>query len=284
MKAYIFHKYGIRLIVNDDWKNILAIFNFVEMKLSVITINFNNKVGLERTFNSVFSQTYRHFEYIVIDGGSSDGSKDLLEKYEDKLTYWISEPDTGIYNAMNKGIKRAKGEYLLFLNSGDSLVVDVLQKAINELDGTDIIYGNWYWTDQGKVIHQDIFPDKITFIFLAYHYSLPHQASFIKKELFEKFELYDESLRMVSDWKFFLLAIFKWNCNYRHINLFISYYDKTGFSSNPKNDPIQMSERKQVMDSHFKNFDHLYDNWKELENYRSSRAIRILKKTRLFKF
>ena len=89
--------------------------------ISVITINFNERVGLERTFESVFNQTFQDFEYIVIDGGSNDGSKELIEENTEKISYWISEPDKGIYNAMNKGISVAKGDYLLFLNSGDIL-------------------------------------------------------------------------------------------------------------------------------------------------------------------
>ena len=87
--------------------------------ISIITINFNDKIGLQRTFDSVFAQDFNDFEYIVIDGGSNDGSKELIEENTDKISYWISEPDKGIYNAMNKGIKVANGEYLLFLNSGD---------------------------------------------------------------------------------------------------------------------------------------------------------------------
>ena len=89
--------------------------------ISIITVNFNDKIGLERTLESVFSQNFRNFEYLVIDGGSNDGSKELLEKNSEKINYWVSEPDKGIYNAMNKGISFAKGEYLIFLNSGDHL-------------------------------------------------------------------------------------------------------------------------------------------------------------------
>lgn len=90
-------------------------------KLTIITINLNNKAGLQTTIDSVIAQTYKDFEWIIIDGGSTDGSKELIEKYTNYIKYWVSEPDKGIYNAMNKGIKVAEGEYLQFLNSGDSL-------------------------------------------------------------------------------------------------------------------------------------------------------------------
>ena len=85
------------------------------MKLSIITINYNNKEGLQRTIDSVIGQTWHDFEWIIIDGGSKDGSKELIEQYQQYFAYWCSEPDKGVYNAMNKGIKHAQGEYLLFL-------------------------------------------------------------------------------------------------------------------------------------------------------------------------
>ena len=90
-------------------------------KLSIITINYNNLEGLKRTVESVINQTSKEFEYIVIDGGSNDGSGAYIESKSEHIDYWVSEPDKGIYNAMNKGIAKASGEYLLFLNSGDHL-------------------------------------------------------------------------------------------------------------------------------------------------------------------
>ena len=123
------------------------------MKLSIITINYNNAVGLKKTLDSVAAQTYTDFEYIIVDGASTDGSVDIIREYENALASrpsplashlkWISEPDTGIYNAMNKGIRLAHGEYTLMLNSGDYLVDEqVIEKVLLLLDGTDIIQGN----------------------------------------------------------------------------------------------------------------------------------------------
>ena len=89
--------------------------------ISIITINYNNKSGLSRTIESVINQTYSNIQYIIIDGASTDGSKKIIKKYEHHISYWISEPDSGIYNAMNKGVDKAVGDYLLFLNSGDYL-------------------------------------------------------------------------------------------------------------------------------------------------------------------
>ena len=90
------------------------------MKFSIITINYNNKDGLEMTINSVLGQSFQGFEYIIIDGGSTDGSIDIIKKYESRIDYWVSEPDNGVYNAMNKGIRKATGDYINFMNSGDA--------------------------------------------------------------------------------------------------------------------------------------------------------------------
>lgn len=134
------------------------------MRLSIITINYNNIVGLESTVNSVLNQTSKDFEYIVIDGNSSDGSADYLNKEEGNFSYWVSEPDTGIYNAMNKGLKRANGEYLLFLNSGDTLVhEDVLKQVIQSFNSNfDIYYGNLNF-DYDGVKRLRTYPDKFEF-------------------------------------------------------------------------------------------------------------------------
>ena len=89
------------------------------MKLSIITINYNNARGLERTIKSVICQTFTNYEYIIVDGGSTDGSLEVINKYADHISKWVSEPDEGIYNAMNKGTRMASGEYFNYMNSGD---------------------------------------------------------------------------------------------------------------------------------------------------------------------
>lgn len=222
------------------------------MKLSIITINYNNLSGLKKTIDSVMCQTYKDFEYIVIDGGSTDGSKELIEKYADRLSYWVSEKDNGIYHAMNKGIKAATGEYLWFLNSGDWICNASVTNEFIENANADIIYANWYHHYSDGRIVEDIFPDIVTFDFLAFEYALPHQASLIKNTLFDEIGLYDEKLSMVSDWKFYLQAIFIHQCSYVHKNMFVVYYNKEGFSSNPANDDLQRRERQLVLQTYFK--------------------------------
>ena len=200
------------------------------MKLSIITINYNNLPGLKKTFASVLSQTYKDFEYIVIDGASNDGSADEMAEHKDKITYCLSEPDKGVYDAMNKGIKVATADYCIFMNSGDCFFSDdVVEKVLPFLDGTDILYGNTHYTD-GKIRYINDEPDLFSFFYVS---CWCHQSTFIKTDLLKKY-LYDDSLRIVADWKFLLQAVIKDNCTYKAVDLNISLYDVTGISSTNK--------------------------------------------------
>jgi glycosyltransferase involved in cell wall biosynthesis len=130
-------------------------------KLSIITINYNDVLGLKRTLESVTGQIYSNFEYIVINGGSTDGSKELLEKYTDKISYWVSEPDQGIYHAMNKGIEKASGEYLLFMNSGDLFYNSgILKEVVDHISKYDLIYFDILIRDGNKE-YPKVFPKNL---------------------------------------------------------------------------------------------------------------------------
>jgi glycosyltransferase involved in cell wall biosynthesis len=218
-------------------------------KLSIITINYNHLDGLKRTVESVINQTWQEFEYIVIDGGSTDGSAAYIESQSNNIDYWVSEPDSGIYNAMNKGIAKATGEYLLFLNSGDHLFnITVLEKNHAHLVNQDLIYFDWQLVE-GKKYKIVPYPDELQFSHLFFG-SLPHQATFTKKELFGLVGLYDEQLKIVSDWKFMILALFHYKCSYKHVKETLStfYYDgisrQVDFSS----------EREQVLEEYFSEY------------------------------
>ena len=177
------------------------------MKYSIITVNYNNKEGLRKTIESVISQTFRDIEYIVIDGGSSDGSAELLKEYSDKITYWVSEPDKGIYNGMNKGIAKATGDYLNFMNSGDCFFAnDVLQRVADYNYDADFIVGrDYHYSERRQQGHASIQPPRTTMMhfFMA---TLDHQSSFIRRQLFNG-SPYDESHRLVSDWIFYVEKI-----------------------------------------------------------------------------
>ncbi len=197
------------------------------MKYSIITVNFNNVNGLQRTVNSVICQIFKDFEWIIIDGGSTDGSKKLLERYQNYFAYWCSEPDNGVYHAMNKGISLAHGDYLLFLNSGDAFYdQDVLQKVFDLQSDADIISGKAIRTDNGQILHQY---DESVFMQL-YSDTLSHQASFIKRSLFNN-QKYDESLKIVSDWKFWMETIVFGNAKVAYIDVVVVLQDMSGLSS-----------------------------------------------------
>lgn len=199
-----------------------------KQKVSIITINYNNKSGLERTIKSVISQTYPEFEYIVIDGGSSDGSLDVIKKYADKITYWVSEPDKGIYNAMNKGVARADGEYCNFMNSGDCFYNDnVLENVFAEFQQSDIITGITQLVT--KPIQYWYPPKEITFLWFHIA-SLSHQASFIKTNLLIQ-NPYNETFQIVSDWSFFMQTLIINNCTYKPIETIICIFDMEGISN-----------------------------------------------------
>ena len=219
------------------------------MNLSIITINYNNLSGLRKTVESVLLQTYDDFEYIIVDGASTDGSQDYLREIEKKWNrptirlHIISEPDKGIYNAMNKGIRMACGEYLQFLNSGDSLVEPTTLKDVFALYRTaDVVYGNRIDVyDTGKTeAHQ--MPQQITAFFLR-NSMISHQASFIRRTLFEKVGMYREDLKYASDWEFYLKAFVQHNATSEYLDKFVVYFDRGGISSNPANREEMVAER-----------------------------------------
>ena len=216
------------------------------MKLSIITVNLNNKEGLKKTINSVISQTFSNFEWIVIDGGSTDGSKELLEQYADCFVFWVSEPDKGIYNAMNKGIVVARGEYLLFLNSGDLLVDDLtLDRCFSHDNNADFVYGDVCLLDNNE-LKEKHFPDSLSLGFF-YNQTLCHNSTFIKKSLFAD-RLYDENYKIVSDWEFFLIQYIN-NKSFEHIDELVVCYDLSGLSS--VNEALMNQERDSVISKVF---------------------------------
>jgi glycosyltransferase involved in cell wall biosynthesis len=205
------------------------------MKLSIITINKNNASALEKTIQSVADQTYNGFEYIVIDGASSDGSVDIIKRFSDKITYWISEPDTGIYNAMNKGIRKAQGEYCLFLNSGDVLMGhSVLKKVINEISTTE--NSDVYYANSMTTAHHHFIPPKSIDINYFLVHGINHQNTLIKRSLFVEHGLYNEDFRISADFEFWLRECWIHKAKFTYINTNIVLYDATGISSTSKFD------------------------------------------------
>jgi glycosyltransferase involved in cell wall biosynthesis len=246
-----------------------------QFKLSVVTINFNNKSGLINTFESINNQSWQEFEYIVIDGYSSDGEKELIQKNE-RINYWVSEKDNGVYSAMNKAIKVANGEYVIFMNSGDIFFDnDVLIKAEKYFkDGTGILYGNTFCVKNNIHIKDEIPPNKLSFNFF-YNAGLIHQSCFIKRDLFEKTFFYNELYKICSDWEFFIYAICAKNESYLYIDEFISIYDLSGISSDPRNLELYFSERELTFEKYFPAMIDDYRDLKQLDDKRIRNMIYI---------
>lgn len=194
------------------------------MKFSIITINYNNAIGLEKTIKSVISQNSSEYELIVIDGASTDSSINVIKEYSSYISYWVSEPDNGIYHAMNKGILSSKGEYLLFLNSGDFFCNEsVLSNVLNQDLTEDIVCGATLDNGEIKYSRSDV---TLQHFFSA---SIFHQSAFIKRELHLRY-LYDEKLKICSDYKFFIQTIILNSCSYRAIDVVVSEYEGGGIS------------------------------------------------------
>jgi glycosyltransferase involved in cell wall biosynthesis len=218
------------------------------MKLSVITVNLNNKAGLKNTIKSVIAQKYTDYEYIIIDGGSTDGSVDVIREYAGKIRYWVSEPDKGIYNAMNKGILQARGEYLQFLNSGDWLFdkntyCSVFDQAVK----TDIFYGNVNIVYSKSKVKKLALPQEAELSMLFFlNNTFNHQAAFISRNLFIN-SMYDENYKIFSDWKFFIQKIILENCSIKYLDQTIVNYDANGFSNNPAYFKLHTKEKTAIL-------------------------------------
>jgi glycosyltransferase involved in cell wall biosynthesis len=209
----------------------------VQVKISIVTINLNNLPGLIKTIQSVYSQDYQNIEYLIIDGGSTDGSVDYIKSNAKRINY----------DAMNKGIIKSTGEYLLFLNSGDYLYEE---KSLSILAGQniseDIVFGKIGLCTNNQ-IEVKAYPEKLKFIYFRYD-TIPHQATLIRKALFSKFGYYSTHFKIVSDWAFFVDVIFKGKATYRYVDKLISIFDMHGLSSQPSSGQLIRSE----MDQHFK--------------------------------
>ena len=256
------------------------------MILTIITINYNNAPGLQKTIESVLSQTSQDFEYIVVDGGAPQtapqppkggvSDRAVIENFmksveglENGFTHctWLSsasgrrvgggyysESDNGIYHAMNKGIRMAKGEYIHFLNSGDWLVDEhVVEKMLGKLNELiekgqqpDVFVGNKIMIRPDGKIRRGHNDKRPVTAFTFYRGTIEHTSAYIRRELFETVGLYDETLRIVSDWKWYFEAVLHHNAKVSYTDLYVTYFDNTGISST--NLQLDKAERRQVLE------------------------------------
>lgn len=276
------------------------------MRLSIITINYNDAVGIKKTLASVASQTYSHIEHIIVDGGSTDGSVEIIREYADNQckvesvkckgteniesecnnnnstqlyitihnptpskhhVLWISEKDNGIYNAMNKGIRMATGEYCQFLNSGDILAApDVTERMIAAISNWQheesvpvhhklsiihqefptIFYGNMNkLLPNGKILHDACNGGNDVTLDMFYRGCLNHSPAYIKRSLFDKYGMYDENLRICSDWKFYMQSIVLGGEKVQYVDIDMTLFDMTGISETNKD--LLNNERNQLL-------------------------------------
>ena len=237
------------------------------MTLSIITINYNNAEGLCKTLASVASQTYAEIEHIIIDGSSSDNSVEVIREYESSLALsphrlsplasrlkWVSEKDKGIYNAMNKGIRMATGDYIQILNSGDMLfdahVTQRMSEHLAQINSQHekpigILYGNMIKVNAaGEVVGKSGYTEYSLRQF--YSSTLNHDCAYIRKDLFEEYGLYDENLKIVSDWKWYLQVIGLGRVKPEYVDIDVTIFDAGGISET--NLELRNKERRQVLE------------------------------------
>lgn len=244
--------------------------------ISIITVVFNDKQGLENTILSVMSQTYKYIEYIIIDGGSTDGTIDIIKKYQDKTDIlWISEPDNGIYDAMNKGIRMATGKWLNFMNAADVFANNkIVEQMVNEFDGSSIVYGNMLRTDGKKKILTKGTHGKNLDAFDFMHSSLCHQAAFIKRSIFQKYGDYTTKYRLASDAEFFFRVIIKNKETYKYVDRTIVIFALGGASS--KQRALYDEERKGFLIDYMG--ESVYQRYEELYWFKYCKIAVILAK------
>ena len=203
--------------------------------ISIITVVFNGEKHLEQTIQSIFNQTYKNIEYIIIDGGSTDKTLDIIKKYENKITHWQSEADNGIYDAMNKGIRIAKGEFVGLINSDDYYepnAVETIVQKLNEEPETDVFFGNMYIINENlpkKQLQTYKKGDNLEKVF-----SIWHPTVFVRKKAYNDFGLFDLSYKIAADYEL-LLRFYKENCKFFYIDKAISNFREGGISYYNKN-------------------------------------------------
>ena len=218
-----------------------------KIKLSIITINWNNANGLKDTILSIIPQLDNQVQYIVIDGMSTDGSVDVIKEYKDKITFWVSEPNKGIYGNMNRGIAEAKGEYCLFMNSGDRLADNILSEALTQCTGEDIVYFDTYLSYDNRRFEVLRYSPNLT-LRNFYRATIGHQSTFIKTVLFSKYGLYNEHNKVLSDYEFWIKTIILENATCKHSPLLLTYYDMGGRSS--KKSKELLNEENAIIEKH----------------------------------
>jgi len=219
-------------------------------KFSIITVALNEERNIRKTCESVCSQDFDDFEWIVIDGGSTDGTLGILEEYKKKISYLSSEPDDGIYDAMNKGIEVSTGEYLVFMNAGDSFYDASALSRVSKSPNKDVLCGDFMCVAADGRNFVKEFPKLLPRDFLV-HNMLPHQASFFKRGLFSKYGVYDTSYRIAGDYEIFVRFLYVNNASYWHVPHVVAVFGIDGISSNRMYKKLRRIENHRVRKTYF---------------------------------
>lgn len=259
------------------------------MKLSIITINYNNASGLEKTIKSIIPILGADIEYIVIDGASTDNSRDIIKQYSANITYWTSEPDEGIFDAMNKGTNKAKGEYLLYINSGDIVNENVdIQRILDNLNNHDIIYYDIRVIgEEQNIDFVKSNPNYLDFKFFVED-TLPHQSTFIKKDFIVHYGGYPKYTKFAGDWILFIDAICRKECTYKHVDEVFSTYFLDGITAQPDNFKLLWEEKNEHIRIFYPIYNSFYEDYiskrQELYKLKVSVSVRFLKKIGFLKW
>lgn len=241
------------------------------IKYTVVTVCYNAVDTLDRTILSVIGQTYDNIEYIIIDGGSTDGTVDIIKKYADCIDYWISEPDKGIYDAMNKGVKRATGNYIIFMNSGDSFTDNyVITDIACNIDGAPaLIYGDWYERLNDSSVKKEPMP----LSYLIKGMAFPHQSVFFKTD-YHKHHLYNLKYKIAGDFDV-IYSAFKNKEHFQYIHRAIAFYDVTPSNSTSlRNIKTLIREHLDILEVHGSKRKFIY--LRELTKFRLHQFIKSI--------
>lgn len=248
------------------------------MKLSVITVNFNNKSGLEKTIKSVIGQFYLDFEYIIIDVESTDDSIDVILQHEQKISNWVRTSGNKINDVVRETILKAKGEYLLFLNSGSYFVDEYsVFNFVSDIDSEfDIVYGDWMqYKNRGTCVERK-YPDVLSFYFFAFESDFFCPATLIKKKVLVQYCPFNETFSIFTNWKFLLEAIFKHQCTYVHKAQCLIYYNIDDVKSVLGNKEYINYARMDILKKAFPNFYRYKDEMRMVSYIGHSKIIRWL--------
>lgn len=225
------------------------------MKISIITVCLNAKDTIEDTFLSVFNQTHEKLELIVIDGGSIDGTLEIIDKYKEKIAHFVSEPDKGIYDAMNKGIKAASGDFITFLNANDTfydnLVLEKVAQVLAKNTEAEILFGNVECVSKNTQSSEILTFEDIKTDFSLISKNLCHQSVFYHKNLFKKFGSYSLQYKICSDWDFNIKCLVKNRVQALYVNTTIAKFQLGGISSDENSISNCNKERKSIIKKYY---------------------------------